>query len=165
MHRLLPVLILAAACSAPPETAEPPAETTDPVLPDLPPILAQNAFLYYSDLAEAEAFYRDTLGLPLASDFGFAKIFQVAESAYLTLVDEAEGMHSADEPKTVAFALITERLADWQAGSTRRARTSGAVSIRKRPIRRRRITASRCSIRAVTSWSSSVSCPTPRTWT
>ena len=114
MRRLLPALIFAAACSAPPETAEPPAESSDPP-PALPPILAQNAFLYYSDLAEAEAFYRDTLGLPLASDFGFAKIFQVAESAYLTLVDEAEGMHSADEPKTVAFALITDRLADWQA--------------------------------------------------
>ncbi len=81
----------------------------------MPPILAQNAFLYYRDLAEAEAFYRDVLGLPLAADFGFAKMFEVAESAYLTLVDEAEGMHSADEPRTVAFALITERLADWQA--------------------------------------------------
>ena len=69
MHRLLPALILAAACSAPPETAEPPAEATDPELPALPPILAQNAFLYYSDLAEAEAFYRDTLGLPLALRF------------------------------------------------------------------------------------------------
>lgn len=115
MRRVLSVLILAAACSAPPETAEPPAESTDPPPAALPPILAQNAFLYYSDLAGAEAFYRDTLGLPLASDFGFAKIFQVADSAYLTLVDEAEGMHSADEPKTVAFALITERLADWQA--------------------------------------------------
>ena len=115
MHRLLPVLILAAACSAPPETAEPPAESADPPPAALPPILAQNAFLYYADLAEAEAFYRDALGLPLVSDFGFAKIFQVADSAYLTLVDEADGMHSADEPKTVAFALITERLADWQA--------------------------------------------------
>ena len=115
MRRFLPVLILAAACSAPPETAEPPAESADPPPAALPPILAQNAFLYYSDLAEAEAFYRDTLGLPLASDFGFAKIFQVAESAYLTLVDEAEGMHSADEPKTVAFALITDHLAAWQA--------------------------------------------------
>ena len=114
MYRLLPALILAAACSAPPETAEPPADSTDAPPPALPPILAQNAFLYYADLAEAEAFYRDTLGLPLASDFGFAKIFQVADSAYLTLVDEAEGMHSADEPKTVAFALITDHLAAWQ---------------------------------------------------
>ena len=100
------LLLLAPACAAPPETADIPEE--------LPPILAQNAFLYYRDLAEADAFYRETLGLPLAADFGFAKMFQVAESAYLTLVDEAEGMHSADEPKTVAFALITERLAAWQ---------------------------------------------------
>ncbi len=103
---LFPALLLAAACSAPPEAPAPDA---------LPPILAQNAFLYYRDLAEAEAFYRDVLGLPLTADFGFAKMFEVAESAWLTLVDEAHGMHSADEPKTVAFALVTERLADWQA--------------------------------------------------
>ncbi len=109
MRRALPAIALALACGAPPEPVEV-AESDE-----LPPILAQNAFLYYRDLGEAEAFYRDALGLPLAADFGFAKMFQVAESAYLTLVDEAEGMHSADEPKTVAFALVTDRLADWQA--------------------------------------------------
>ena len=110
MRRTVLALLLAAACSPPPETPEMAAEPAG----DLPPILAQNAFLYYRDLAEAETFYADTLGLPLAADFGFAKMFQVAESAYLTLVDEAEGMHSADEPKTVAFALITDHLAAWQ---------------------------------------------------
>ena len=98
-------LLLAGACSGPPE-----APATEP----LPPILAQNAFLYYRDLDTAEAFYRETLALPLAADFGFAKMFRVAESAYLTLVDEDEGMHRADEPKTVAFALVTERLVEWQ---------------------------------------------------
>ncbi len=110
MRRIVPMLFLATACSAPPEIADPPGEPET----DLPPILAQNAFLYYRDLAGAEAFYGEVLGLPLAADFGFAKMFRVAESAYLTLVDEAEGMHSADEPKTVAFALISERLAAWQ---------------------------------------------------
>ncbi len=104
------VVLLAAGCS-PPASEDPPEE---PAAVALPPVLAQNAFLYYRDLAEAEAFYGEVLGLPLAADFGFAKMFHVAESAYLTLVDEAEGMHSADEPKTVAFALITEHLAAWQ---------------------------------------------------
>ena len=134
MHRASAILILAAACSTPPEPADPPAASPE----SLPPILAQNAFLYYADLDEAEVFYRDVLGLSLAADFGFAKTFQVAESAYMTLVDEAEGMHSADEPKTVAFALITERLP---------------------------IMASRSLIPAATSWSSNGSCRTPRTWT
>lgn len=119
MRRILPALLfLAAACSAPPEPAgtdeETAGEASAGLPPALPPILAQNAFLYYADLGEAEAFYRDTLGLPLAADFGFARMFRVAETAYLTLVDENEGMHRADEPKTVAFALITERLAEWQ---------------------------------------------------
>lgn len=119
MRSLSLLLTLAAACAAPPPESEDATDETagnpPPVLEEnLPPVLAQNAFLYYSDLPEAEAFYGDVLGLPLAADFGFAKMFQVAESAYLTLVDEAEGMHSADEPKTVAFALITEHLAAWQ---------------------------------------------------
>ena len=108
---LTALALIAAGCGGPPDTTDTPPEAAEP----LPPVLAQNAFLYYADLAEAEAFYQDVLGLPLAADFGFAKMFQVAESAYLTLVDENEGMHSADEPKTVAFALITDHLAAWQA--------------------------------------------------
>ena len=126
MRRTVLLALLVAGCSAP-ETSEPP-ESGAEAEAALPDILAQNAFLYYRDLAEAEAFYGELLGLPLVSDFGFAKIFQVAESAYLTIVDEAEGMHSADEPKTVAFALVTDRLADWQA----RLDAAGGVEFRSR---------------------------------
>jgi len=76
-------------------------------------ITANNAFFYYSDLARADGFYRETLGLPLVADYGFAKIFQVAQSSYLTLVDAARGMHKADEPKTTALALVTDDLDRW----------------------------------------------------
>lgn len=126
MRRSVLLVLLAAGCSAPPPD-DPPA-ASEPAEVALPDILAQNAFLYYRDLAEAESFYGEVLGLPVAADFGFAKIFQVADSAYLTIVDEAEGMHSADEPKTVAFALITEHLADWQA----RLDEAGSVEFRSR---------------------------------
>ena len=76
-------------------------------------ILANNAFFYYDDLETATAFYTETLGLRVAADYGFAKIVQVAPTSYITLVDADEGMHSTDEPKTVALALITDQLDEW----------------------------------------------------
>jgi catechol 2,3-dioxygenase-like lactoylglutathione lyase family enzyme len=47
------------------------------------------------------------------ADYGFAKIMQIAGASYLTLVDAESGMHTADEPKTVAIALITDQLDEW----------------------------------------------------
>ena len=78
-----------------------------------PTILANNAFYYYEDVLAAEAFYGTTLGLRTVSDFGFAKILQVAPSSYLTLVDADSGMHSSDEPKSVTLAIVTEQVEGW----------------------------------------------------
>jgi len=78
-------------------------------------ITANNAFFYYDDLDAATAFYTETLGLRIAADYGFAKIVQVAPTSYLILVDADEGMHSTEEPKTVAIALITDQLDAWYA--------------------------------------------------
>ncbi len=61
-------------------------------------------FLYYRDLAAAEAFWRH-LGFPLVIDQGFAKIFQVADGAHVGLVDEARGMHDWHEQKCVQVCL------------------------------------------------------------
>ncbi len=52
----------------------------------IPTILANNAFYYYEDVETAEQFYVTTLGLRTVSDFGFAKILQVAPTSFLTLV-------------------------------------------------------------------------------
>ena len=79
----------------------------------VPTILANNAFYYYEDVEAAERFYTTTLGLRTVSDFGFAKIMQVAPSSYLTLVDADSGMHSAAEPKSVTLAIVTEQVEDW----------------------------------------------------
>ena len=78
-----------------------------------PPLQACNAFFYYTDLDTAWAFYRDLLGFETVVDYGFAKIMRVAATSYLTLVDANSGMHSADEPKSVAIALITDELDEW----------------------------------------------------
>lgn len=76
-------------------------------------VIANNAFFYYSDLDGAWRFYTETLGLETVADYGFAKILQVSGTSYLILVDATKGMHTAEEPKTVAMALVTDELEGW----------------------------------------------------
>ncbi|WP_083262575.1 VOC family protein [Roseivirga sp. 4D4] len=78
-------------------------------------IQATNVFLYYKDLAKATTFYTETLGLELLTEYDNASIIKITDSALLILVDAAKGMHSADEPKTVALALLTNQLPEWYA--------------------------------------------------
>jgi len=70
-------------------------------------------FLYYRDLAGATEFYEKTIGLEKVADYGFAKILQASPTMFLGLVDEQEGMHKADEPKTVTLAFVTEQVDLW----------------------------------------------------
>ncbi|MFZ1807520.1 MAG: VOC family protein, partial [Cyclobacteriaceae bacterium] len=76
-------------------------------------IEATNLFLYYKDLDRATQFYTETLGLELLSDYTMAKILRITSDSYLILVDATKGMHTADEPKTVALALLTNQLGEW----------------------------------------------------
>ena len=74
---------------------------------------ASNVFLYYEDVEAAATFYNKVLGLRLAADYGTARIMHVAPKSFITLVDHESGMHSADEPKTTAIALVTDQLDEW----------------------------------------------------
>lgn len=74
---------------------------------------ASNVFFYYEDVEAATAFYNKTMGFRIAADYGFAKIMQVAPKSFITLVDHTVGMHSADEPKTTAIAIVTDQLDEW----------------------------------------------------
>lgn len=94
-----------------PELSNAPA--TMPPNPTAPTIQALNAFYYYADVDAAWVFYRDVLGFETVADYGFAKIMRVADSSFLTLVDAERGMHSADEPKAVTLAIITEQVEGW----------------------------------------------------
>ncbi len=53
--------------------------------------------------------------MELVADYVMARIFRITADSYLTLVDATKGMHTADEPKSVALALLTDRLEDWHA--------------------------------------------------
>jgi len=73
-------------------------------------------FLYYRDLARAEAFYRDVVGLPLAIDQGrVAKIMALGGGAHLGLVDEAHGMNDWTEKKPVQICLRVPDVDAWHA--------------------------------------------------
>lgn len=76
-------------------------------------IAATNLFLYYKDLERATRFYTETLGLELLADYAMAKILRISTDSYLILVDATKGMHTAEEPKTVALALLTNQLEAW----------------------------------------------------
>lgn len=76
---------------------------------------ASNLFLYYNDLNKASEFYSKTLGMEMVADYTMAKIFRITSDSYLILVDAKKGMHTAEEPKTVALALITDQLDEWYA--------------------------------------------------
>ena len=106
---------LSAACNpAPPSESEAPVAAQETEAdPMRPSIDATNAFYYYADVEAAWRFYTEVLGLSTVADFGFAKILRVAPASYLTLVDAERGMHSADEPKTVTLALVTDEVEGW----------------------------------------------------
>lgn len=73
-------------------------------------------FLYYKDLARAEAFYRDVMGFELVIDQrGLAKIMRVCPGAHIGLVDEAHGMHKWAETRPVQFCVRVPDVDAWYA--------------------------------------------------
>ena len=78
-------------------------------------IIGNNAFLYYKNYNEATDFYDRVMGFKNVFEFeGFAVIFQTTATTFITVVnDNGRGMHTSDEPKTIAIALITDQLDAW----------------------------------------------------
>jgi predicted enzyme related to lactoylglutathione lyase len=70
-------------------------------------------FLYYRDLPGAMAFYETVMGLPLAIDQGWSKIYRICPGAHVGLVDEARGMHRAADEKPVQLCLRVPDVLAW----------------------------------------------------
>lgn len=70
-------------------------------------------FLYYRDLAQAMRFYKEILGLELAIDQGWSKIYRVNQGGYVGLVDEARGYHQAAPTKPVMLCLRVPDANAW----------------------------------------------------
>jgi catechol 2,3-dioxygenase-like lactoylglutathione lyase family enzyme len=102
--------------TAPPSApARPRSQEPRMTRPDTPNILAIT-FLYYKDLARAEAFYRDVMGFPLVIDQdGLAKIMKICDGAHVGLVDEAHGMHKWAETRPVQLCMRVGDVDAWYA--------------------------------------------------
>ncbi|WP_386626363.1 VOC family protein [Sulfitobacter geojensis] len=72
-------------------------------------------FQYYRDLPTAMAFYENVLGFELAIDQGWSKIYRIDGQAHVGLVDEARGMQSWAEGKTVQICLRVPNVDAWYA--------------------------------------------------
>ncbi len=98
-------------------TSEEPAPETAAVEERANDIIGNNAFLYYKDYDEAIDFYHNKMGFKNVFEFpGFAMILQFSPTTFITVVNDdgsGRGMHSADEPKTIAIALLTDQIDDW----------------------------------------------------
>ena len=70
-------------------------------------------FFYYRDLAGAMQFYEDILGLPLAIDQGWCKIYQICPGAHVGLVDEARGMNKWAATKPVQLCIRVPDVDAW----------------------------------------------------
>lgn len=79
------------------------------------PVELAITFLYYRDLPRACAFYERVLGLTLAIDQGWSKIYRIAGQAHVGLVDEARGMHRAADPKPVQICIRVPDVDAWYA--------------------------------------------------
>jgi len=78
-------------------------------------VQANIVFLYYKDVPAAQRFYEDVIGLTLAVDQGFSKIYQVSPTSFIGLVDESQGLHRASEAKAVTVSFVTEQIDEWYA--------------------------------------------------
>jgi predicted enzyme related to lactoylglutathione lyase len=70
-------------------------------------------FFYYRDLPRAMRFYEDILGLPLAIDQGWCKIYRICPGAHVGLVDETRGMNKWAAVKPVQLCIRVAQVDDW----------------------------------------------------
>ena len=70
-------------------------------------------FFYYRDLAAAMRFYEEVIGMTLAIDQGWSKIYRIADGAHLGLVDESKEMHRWAREKPVQLCLRVADVAAW----------------------------------------------------
>jgi lactoylglutathione lyase len=72
-------------------------------------------FLYYRDLPAAIRFYEHVLGLTLAIDQGWSKIYRITDNGYVGLVDETRGSHRANPIKPVQLCIRVADVDAWYA--------------------------------------------------
>jgi lactoylglutathione lyase len=70
-------------------------------------------FFSYRELPAALRFYEDVVGLPLAIDQGWCKIYRICPGAHVGLVDEARGMNKWAAVKPVQLCIRVPDVDGW----------------------------------------------------
>jgi uncharacterized glyoxalase superfamily protein PhnB/predicted enzyme related to lactoylglutathione lyase len=70
-------------------------------------------WLYYEDLEEIQAFYREALDVDILVDQGWAKVYPASPTGFLGFVDGDRGLHQATEEKAVTVSFFTTGLEAW----------------------------------------------------
>lgn len=76
-------------------------------------VQGQITFLYYHQVEPAARFYGEMLGFDLVEDQGWAKIFRIAESAYLGVVAGDKAYHTPQEKNAVLVTLVVGDASQW----------------------------------------------------
>ena len=97
MLRLLGFLTLVSVATVAPAQERPPSAG------------GQVTFLYFNDLAKANQFYGDVLGLELDWELEWVKIYKVSPTSFVGLVNATEGSIRPSEDKPVMVSLVVER--------------------------------------------------------
>jgi lactoylglutathione lyase len=72
-------------------------------------------FFYYRDLPAAMRFYEEVIGLELAIDQGWSKIYRITANGYVGLVDETRGSHRAHPVKPVQLCIRVADVDAWHS--------------------------------------------------
>ncbi|MGD2200024.1 MAG: VOC family protein [Candidatus Bathyarchaeota archaeon] len=80
---------------------------------DNPSVNGLITFFYYDDLEKASEFYGGVMGFELTTDQGWAKIFKVAEDAYVGCVDGNVGYHKPTMDKPVMLTVVVDDPDAW----------------------------------------------------
>ena len=75
---------------------------------------AQVVMFYYDDLAAADRFYGETLGLKKTLDYDWVKFYQTSENSTVGLVADSEGAwHRPQEKNAVMLSIVTSEVDAW----------------------------------------------------
>jgi len=78
-----------------------------------PSVNGSITFLYYRDLEKAAKFYEDVMGFELTTNQKWAKIFKIAENAYVGCVDGNVGYHKPSDDKPVMLTIVVDDPDAW----------------------------------------------------
>ncbi len=129
MNRIVPVLIIMGSLAAGLAAADKPGEAaTAPDVVRHPSIVSHVTFHYYKDLAAAEHFYRDILGLEKTYDGPWVKMFRITGQSVVGLLDEREATFRA--PTTTPSVMLSIETTDLE-GWNEQLKSRGAVFMKE----------------------------------